>query len=397
MSFGGCPSFRPNTIADLIEEQNHGLVLGEYELQIVRFRNLDDQKIAMFRSLGGLVEKSTEIPNVRRNSQKRKYADDLFQDEEKEEIEDTRPMKISALSWHPFKPRLAVAVREYGIYFYDQSNEIWENEPYADMGPINDIEFGPLGSCIAAACEDGIYIWRARQQPRGDFPESDISSLHKSFFKFRGAQGVRFSRCGRHLCGWTKGVVRIFSASDMSDSVKLHSTFSTIKDCDFHDCGLLVSSDKAFNLYNCDTWQYKAYSSVRPVVTGIAGFPSSMYLFATDQYLQWLMLKDDQEEIGMAFDLSIPGAHADDMRSKQVSLSPCASRVAVVYHVSDCPLSRSVAIISVEKTMLVPVGFIHGQEDWGEALQCTFRSLRRGTMLTIFWASGTISFHHLLH
>merc|ERR1719245_656383 len=109
------------------------------------------------------------------------------------------------------------------------------------------------------------------------------------------------------------------------------------------------------------------------------------------------MLKDNQEEIGLAFDLSIPGAHPDDMRPKQVCLSPCASRVAVVYHVSDCPVSRSVAIISVEKTMLVPVGFIHGQEDWGEALRCTFRRLQRGTMLTIFWAKGTISFHHLLH
>jgi len=388
----GCPTFQ-QTVQELIEEQEYGTALGEYQLQMIRYRNLDQNKLLMFENLGGIVEKSTKIPELTRASQKRKYADHHF-DNEEEEVENKRPVKISALAWHPFRPKLAVAVREYGIYFYDQSKEKWEDESYSGMGPINNVEFGPLGSCLGVATDEGVYVWRSRPSSGMD---SDVAGLRKIFFKFRGTQGLQFSPCGAYIAAHSSSTVRLFSTSQINqDSAKLHTTFSKITGLDWGPRGLLVSQDKKFYLFECETWKSRSYSSVYPVVSGIATFPSSMFLFGTTRYLQWLLLKDDQEEIGIAFDLGIDGARENDMLPKQVVLSPCCSRVAIVYHTSECPLSNSVAVLAVEKTMLVPVGFVHSHADWGSALECTFRALPRGTLLTIFWASGTITFHHLL-
>jgi len=394
---GGCPSFKPATIQELIQEQEYGLVLGEYKMQMIRYRELDDYKLSAFQNFGGVVHNNAKIPEelMGRRSQKRNYADII--ENEQEEVEDTRPMKISAIAWHPFKPKLAVAVRESGIYFYNQDQEQWQSETYSDMGNIYDIEYGPLGSCLGVACEDGVYIWRSRKQPRS-VPDSDISGLHKTHCSFRGAKGLRFSPCGAYVAVWSESALRIFSTAQLKESVKVHTSFTGIIGCDWGPQGLLLSHKNKFYLYDTDTWQCRSYSSTHGVVSGIAGFPTQMFLFSTQRYLQWLMLKDEQEEIGVAFDLTIPGAQPNDMIPKDVILSPCCTRIAVTYdyEASKCPLSASVAVIAVEKTMLVPVGFIHGHSDWGSALQCTFRTLPKGTLLTIFWGRGFITFHHLL-
>eukprot|EP00494_Astrolonche_serrata_P024268 UN24526 len=171
-------NINPKELENLIESES-GIVLGEYQLQFIKITKHDIISLKKFKQLGGLIHSPVKIPTKLPTRIKKKSADLLFSNipmvnrrrgldeaskEAEENLEQRRAVNVIGMTWHPLTNRLAVAIKNHGVFLYNQTEKKWESRSvfHPKMKNMTMIKYNPLGSLLGVASHHGICCWRFR-------------------------------------------------------------------------------------------------------------------------------------------------------------------------------------------------------------------------------------------
>jgi len=391
-----------NKRSDVYKEP--GNIVGEYQLQFVRVTEWDSSPLQIFKELGGKILPATKIPE-RSVKTIDKFLSNFTADTDSGAQTQCEVVDICS---HPILPKLAIAIKNSGVSFYNQKTREWEYRTLSHPKmneTINNVEYNPLGHTLGACCESGVCIWRfrpLRTRKYGYDPQEKESFIEDTFMILMphpGAGGLKFSPCGRCFASWAGCDMRIWDANSTGKDetfISLKNSSETVLSVDWTQSSLITNHGSSVLIYNTDNWSFRRYSSEKPLVAGICHHTSpGVFLLSTNDNLHWVATNKQQTKFGDSVPFLIQFPHdKDKLKVQKVFLSPCNSRIILLFDPSDNPLSRRLAVIAVENSTFLPIGFLNGPED-SAPVSVSFQKQTRGSLMSSVWSNGNLVFHHL--
>lgn len=119
--------------------------------------------------------------------------------------EQPEPSKgVKGFACHPFRPRWALALGDDSIRFYDHDRRKWQHLSlwHPLQAGIREISYSKMGgNLLAAACDNGVCLWKLTTAPTRDARSRNGMSGYMTFLRpaHEKTDCARFSPCGRYL------------------------------------------------------------------------------------------------------------------------------------------------------------------------------------------------------